>query len=49
MRPTFLYSFLAGFLASLLWMIMLDSLVLVLDRLIVDRLKDCVDKVQGSD
>ena len=49
MKPTLLYSFLLGFLAALLWGILLDSLVLVLDRLLVERIKECTERMNATD
>ena len=49
MKPTMLYSFLLGFLAALLLAILMDSLVLVLDRLLVERIKECTDRVNATD
>lgn len=49
MKSNLLYSFLLGFLAALMWAILLDSLVLVLDRLLVERIKECTDRVNATD
>ena len=49
MKPGLLYSFLLGFLAALMWAILLDSLVLVLDRLLVEHIRECTERMNATD
>lgn len=49
MKSKFIYYFFVGCMAALLWSLLMDSLIIVLDRLLVERLKECTEQVNATD